>query len=102
MNQKLIAYYSQRGENYVDGCIQDLAVGNTEIAAGLVQMLTQAVAQTIADTTGGDLFEIVPTETYSSADLGWTDKNSRVSKEHDDPSLRNRAGGSPAAFPRIR
>lgn len=24
-----------------------------------------------------------------SADLNWTDNNSRVSKEHDDPSLRN-------------
>lgn len=25
---------------------------------------------------------------YSSADLNWTDSESRVSKEHDDPSLR--------------
>ncbi len=40
---------------------------------------TQAVAQTIADITGGDLFEIVPAEPYTSADLDWTDDNSRVS-----------------------
>ena len=50
---------------------------------------TQAAAQTIASAAGGDLFEIVPAEKYTSADLDWTDKNSRVNKEHDDPSLRN-------------
>lgn len=50
---------------------------------------TQAVAQTIADATGGDLFEIVPAEPYTSDDLNWRDNDSRVSKEHDDPSLRD-------------
>ncbi len=35
------------------------------------------------------MFELVPTEVYSSADLYWSDKNSRVSKEHDDPDLRD-------------
>lgn len=63
--------------------------GRTLVAYYSASGSTKAVAQTIADTTGGDLFEIVPAETYSSADLDWTDKNSRVSKEHNDPSLRN-------------
>lgn len=49
---------------------------------------TKAVAEYIAAETDGDLFEIVPTEPYSSADLNWTDRNSRVSREHDDTSLR--------------
>ena len=38
---------------------------------------------------GADLFQIVPVNEYTSADLDWTDDNSRVSREHDDESLRN-------------
>ena len=49
---------------------------------------TKAVAETIAETTGGELFELVPTEIYSDDDLNWRDKNSRVSREHDNESLR--------------
>lgn len=49
---------------------------------------TKAVAETIAEATGGDLFELTPTEPYSSGDLDWTDKKSRVSKENKDTSLR--------------
>lgn len=39
--------------------------------------------------TGGDLFEIEPTEPYTEDDLNWTNDNSRVSKEHEDESLRD-------------
>ena len=49
---------------------------------------TRAVAETIAETLEGDLFEIVPAEPYSSEDLDWTDQDSRVSREHEDESLR--------------
>lgn len=49
---------------------------------------TEAVAQTIADEMGGDLFEIAPTTPYTSDDLNWRDENSRVCKEHDDPALQ--------------
>ena len=50
---------------------------------------TESVANTIADLTGGDLFEITPADPYTSDDLNWTDDNSRVSREHDDESLRD-------------
>ena len=50
---------------------------------------TEAIAGYIAEATGGDLFEITPTEPYTSDDLNWTNPDSRVSKEHDDESLRN-------------
>lgn len=50
---------------------------------------TGAVAKTIADTTGGDLFELEPVEPYSDADLNWTDQNSRVCLEHDNEEQRN-------------
>ncbi len=53
------------------------ATGNTETVAGY-----------IADATGGELFELVPAEPYTSDDLDWTERDSRVSREHDDESLR--------------
>ena len=49
---------------------------------------TEAVAGYIADATGADLFELVPVEPHTSDDLDWTDRDSRVSREHDDESLR--------------
>lgn len=53
------------------------ATGNTEEVAGF-----------IAAATGGDTFELVPVEPYTSADLDWTNQNSRVSREHDNPDER--------------
>ena len=50
---------------------------------------TERVANYIASAMEGDLFEIVPTEIYTDADLNWTDRNSRVSKEHDNENERN-------------
>ena len=50
---------------------------------------TKAVAETIADTTGTDLFEITPVDPYTSDDLNWTNDNSRVSVEHNDESKRD-------------
>ena len=50
---------------------------------------TERVAKDIAEAAGADLFEIVPTEVYTSEDLDWTNPDSRVSREHDDESLRD-------------
>ena len=50
---------------------------------------TKAVAQTIAETVGADVFEIVPKDKYSSKDLDWTDSDSRVNAEHNDESKRD-------------
>lgn len=50
---------------------------------------TERVAKNIAEAAGADLFEIVPTEVYTSDDLDWTNPDSRVSREHDDESLRD-------------
>lgn len=47
---------------------------------------TERVAKDIAEAAGADLFEIVPTEVD---DLDWTNPDSRVSREHDDESLRD-------------
>ena len=50
---------------------------------------TAQVAQYIANSTGGDLFELEPVDPYTSDDLNWTDDNSRVNQEHEDESLRD-------------
>ena len=50
---------------------------------------TENVANYIATATGGDLFELEPAEPYSDADLNWTDDNSRVVREHDNPDERD-------------
>ena len=50
---------------------------------------TKRVAEDIAEAVSADLFEIVPTEGYTSDDLNWTNADSRVSREHDDESLRD-------------
>lgn len=51
----LIAYYSRANENYVNGSIRNLEVGNTRIAAMMIQEQIPA-----------DLFEIVPVTAYAS------------------------------------
>lgn len=49
---------------------------------------TEAVAGYIAEAVDGDTFAITPTEPYTSDDLNWRNEESRVTKEHDDESLR--------------
>ena len=50
---------------------------------------TEEVANYIANATGGELFELEPVEPYTSEDLNWTDENSRVSVEHENPDQRD-------------
>ena len=50
---------------------------------------TDAVAHKIAEDLGADIFEIEPVDEYTTADLNWTDDDSRVSREHEDESLRD-------------
>lgn len=50
---------------------------------------TKDAAEKIAKITEADLFEIEPVEPYTDDDLDWTDDDSRVSREHDDESLRD-------------
>ena len=53
------------------------------------QSHTDAVAKKIASNLNANIFKIEPKEKYTSDDLDWTNNNSRVSKEHDNESLRN-------------
>ena len=49
---------------------------------------TKGVAERIAGVTNADIFELVPAEPYSDADLDWNDRNSRTTIEMNDPNVR--------------
>lgn len=51
---ELIAFFSRRDENYVNGIIKTLDIGNTEVAAGMIQSLTNA-----------SMFQMEPVRAYS-------------------------------------
>ena len=55
--------------------------------------VTKRVGQEIARIAGGDFYEIVPKEIYTSADLDWMNKRSRSSVEMNDPSARPEIAG---------
>ncbi len=54
MAKNLIAFYSRADENYVSGMLKNLTIGNTEVAAGILQQLT-----------GADLFNIEQVQPYA-------------------------------------
>ena len=49
---------------------------------------TAKAAHSLAEAVGAAVYEIRPAEPYTKADLDWTDKNSRSSKEMQDPHSR--------------
>ena len=53
----LIAYYSRRGENYVNGSIKNLKLGNTEVVAQKIKALLP----------DADVFQIDTTYEYSKS-----------------------------------
>ena len=63
MSKKLVAYFSASGT-------------------------TAAVARTLSEAAGADLYEIKPQTPYTRADLNWQDKKSRSSVEMNDKSFR--------------
>lgn len=63
MGKKLVAYFSASGT-------------------------TRKVAEMIASASEADLYEIMPKQPYSKADLNWMDKKSRSSVEMSDKKIR--------------
>lgn len=53
------------------------------------QTHTEKVAKEIASNLNADIFKIEPKDVYTTDDLNWSNDKSRVSREHDDESLRN-------------
>ncbi|MCM1054723.1 MAG: flavodoxin [Bacteroides sp.] len=55
---------------------------------------TKALAEYAADAMKADIYEIVPAQPYTSADLNYNDKNSRSTKEMNDTNSRPEINGS--------
>ena len=60
----------------------------TLVAVFSASGVTKRVGQEIARISGGDFFEIVPVEKYTSDDLNYMNSRSRSSVEMNDPSVR--------------
>lgn len=72
-----------------DATTDEPAGGSVLVAYYSAQGHTERVAQAAADALGADLFAITPSEPYSDDDLDYNDPDSRVSREHEDESLRS-------------
>lgn len=68
MSKKLIAYFSCSG-------------------------VTKSVAENLAEVTNGDIYEIMPKEAYTNADLDWMDKSSRSTLESKNNLSRPEIAG---------
>ncbi|HBC91497.1 MAG TPA: flavodoxin [Pelotomaculum sp.] len=77
-NKILIAYFSREGKNYVGGNIVDLPVGNTEVAAKMIEKLTD-----------GELFKIDPLKKYSPDYHTCTDEAKDELRRNARPELKS-------------
>lgn len=59
---------------------------------------TRMIAESIADGLSADIYEIVPEEPYTDADLNYNDSNSRCTLEMQDASARPAIAGSADHF----
>lgn len=79
-------------EQTAEGPGTDVSDENTETDTIVVYFsatgTTKGVAESIASVTNADIFELIPAEPYSDADLDWNDKNSRTTIEMNDPDVR--------------
>ena len=80
---------SQTTESETETVTETTGDGKTLVVYYSASGNTEAVANVIAEVTGGDLFELEPTTPYSNADLNWTDDNSRVTREHENENERD-------------
>ena len=88
VNNNTINNNSTTDENIIDDNIGS-GTGKTLVVYYSATGNTRGVAKRLAENLNADTFEIVPSNPYTDDDLDWNDDNSRVSKEHDDESLRD-------------
>ncbi len=92
--QETTGQTEQQAENSTDISAENTDQSSTEGGKTLVVYYsatgnTESVAGYIAAATDADTFVLEPVEPYSSDDLDWTDKNSRVTREHENEDERN-------------
>lgn len=76
--KSLVVYYSRRGENLVDGTVQKLEVGHTELLATVIQKIT-----------GADLCRLEPKVDYSPNYYACIDQARQDIKKGIRPKLKN-------------
>ena len=54
---------------------------------------TKSVAETLAGSTGADIYEIVPEQPYTAEDLNYNDRSTRATAEQNDPNARPAISG---------
>lgn len=77
MSNILVAYFSRAGQNYVNGSVRPLAVGNTEV-----------VARMVAEKTGGDLFKIETVRAYADDYTACTEEAQEEKRTQARPELK--------------
>lgn len=83
MNEKiLIAYYSRKGSNYVNGSIVNLTVGNTEVAASMIQKIKD-----------GDMFHIEAVKPYPNDYTETTNVAKDELRKNTRPELTDKVTG---------
>ncbi len=75
----LVAYFSRPGNNYVGGRIVNLPVGNTEVAAKMIQKMTES-----------DLFRIEATDAYPGGYAETTEVAQQELRANARPKLAGR------------
>lgn len=69
-------------------------IGKVLVAYFSATNTTKGVAEKIAESTDGTLYQITPEQPYTSANLNYSDRNSRSTKEQNDSSARPKIDGS--------
>ena len=78
MSKVLIAYYSRKGQNYVNGAIKNLVKGNTAVVAEIIQKFI-----------GGELFEIDTVKDYPADYTECTQVAKVEIQQKSRPELKN-------------
>jgi len=79
MGKTLIAYYSRRGENYVNGSIRNLELGNTEVVAQKIKALLP----------DADVFQIDTTYEYSKSYMTCIEEAKQELHDQARPEVKN-------------
>ena len=89
---------SEEPETMTEGTTEETAEDSTAAHSDVLVAFfsatgtTKGVAERIASVTGGNLYEILAAEPYSSDDLNYNDQSSRTTKEQNDKSVRPEIG----------
>lgn len=84
----------QETQNVEESTAEPQSAGNILVVYFSATGNTKTIAENIADGLGAKLYEIIPKEPYTSADLDYNDSNSRSTLEMNDASARPEISGT--------